>query len=126
MLSSQFENSLAAAELKCNEVSAALVSGEPMALAAATDALRQAALGLPALINGLSDADLHNNALKLRLSKIAAGLAAQRESLIRRTVLVERALHTIVPAARSATYAQAGATYASPGRQSGEFKVLAA
>ena len=126
MLPHQFEDSLSAAELQFNEVSAALVSGEPVALAGASAALRQAALDLSALMNGLCATDRHNQALKLRLSKLAAGLAAQRESLIRRTVLVERALHTLVPAARSATYAQAGATYASPGKQSGTFKVLAA
>ncbi len=126
MLSTHLDQTLAEAERKFNAVSAALVSGEPLALASAGTELRQAALALSALVQGLTALERNNKNLTARLKRLADGLACQRESLIRRTVLVERALHAIVPASRSATYAQAGAPYASTGKPSGAFKLLAA
>lgn len=126
MLSAQLEETLAEAERKFNTVSVALVQGEPLALANAGTELRQAALALSALVQRLTALERNNKNLTARLKGLADGLAFQRESLIRRTVLVERALHAIVPAARSVTYAQAGAPYASTGKPSGAFKLLAA
>lgn len=126
MFCAPLEQALTEAELKFDAVSAALVQGEPLVLASASTELRQTALDLSALVQGLTPFERNNKKLTQRLKRLAAGLAFQRESLIRRTVLVERALHAIVPATRSATYAQAGAPYASTGKQSGAFKLLAA
>lgn len=126
MISAHLEEALAEVELHFSDVSAALVSGEPLALAAASAALRQAAMDFSALLQRLTPADLKSKNLTSRLKNIAAGMATQRESLLRRTVLVERALHAIVPATQTATYAQATGPYGSLGKQTGAFKFLAA
>jgi hypothetical protein len=99
------------------------------------DELTHACAGLQPLVLTLSQS-MRNSALwradptlSLRLKQIAAALAAHRESLMRRSVLAERALATLIPSARAETYsAGAGArrAYAGFGRQSGEFKATAA
>jgi hypothetical protein len=120
------EQGLSAVENHFLEVSAALVSGESDALLSASAALKQASLDCAQLVQRLSPADLKNPALKLRLKALADGLAVRRESLIRRTVLVERALNAVVPATRSATYAKAAGPYGTAGQSSGSFKYLTA
>lgn len=120
------EDALRQVELCLNGVSAALVEGEPDALLGASAALQQAAMDFSAVLERLTPADFQNEALKSRLKKVAEGMALRRESLIRRTALVERALNAIVPASQNATYAQAVGPYGSPGKQTGAFKVLAA
>lgn len=126
MLPAHLEKSLSEVELHFNDLSAALVSGEPVALTVASAALRQAAIDFSALLQRLSPADVKHKALKARLTQISNGMALQRESLLRRTALVEMALNTVMPTAVKPTYAQTGEPYASLGRQSGAFKYLAA
>jgi hypothetical protein len=126
MFPAHIEQALVEVELHFNDVSAALVSGEPQALAAASAALRQAAIDFSTLLQRLSPMDLKNESFKLRVKKIAHGMASQRESLIRRMALVDMALNTIVPATQRTTYAQAVGPYGSAGKQSGAFKYLAA
>ena len=127
MFPAHIEQALTEVEHHFNDVSAALVSGEPLALATASTALRQAAIDFSGLLQRLTPSDRNNKNVKSRLKKIADGMAAQRECLLRRTVLVEMALNAIVPATRSATYAQAATgPYGSAGKQTGAFKYLAA
>ncbi len=127
MLPAHIEKELAEVELCLNEVSAALVSGEPTALAAASASLRQAALDFSGVLQRAASDDLQDNTLKLRLKKIADGMVLQRQSLIRRTVLVEMALNAVVPATGDATtYAKTTGPYGSAGKQTGAFKYLAA
>lgn len=125
-LSPHIAEALTEVEHHFEDVSAALVSGEPMALAAASAALQQAAIGFSGLLQRLTPVDLKNRDLNLRLKSLADGMATRRETLIRRTVLVERALNAIVPATQNATYAQVSGPYGSPGKQTGAFKYLAA
>lgn len=89
-------------------------------------ALQTLVVQLPALLRQ-SQTRQTDPLTRQRLRKIAALLATQRESLLRRTVLVERAL-ACMPATQSNTYALGvgRATYGAPGRQSGEFKMTAA
>lgn len=126
MFSTLLEDALLNVEQRLNAVSAALVSGEAVALETSSAALRQAAIDFSVVIKGLSAKDLDDERFKLRLKKIASGIASQRESLIRRTVLVDMALNTVVPATQGATYAQVAGPYGSAGKQSGAFKYLAA
>jgi len=126
MLPAHLEKALTDVELHFNDVSAALVGGEPLALSAASAALRQAAIDFSALVQRLTPADIKHKDLKPRLAQIADGMALQRESLLRRTAFVEMALNTVMPTAPHATYAQTGGPYGSPGRQTGAFKYLAA
>lgn len=126
MLSAHIEEGLRGVEGRFNDLSAALLRGEPLALCAASEALRQGALDFSELLQRLTPAELTNRDLKLRLKILSDGMAVRRESLIRRTVLVERALNAIVPATVSATYSRVAGPYGNPGKQTGAFKVLAA
>lgn len=119
-------DALAEVERHFNEVSAALISGEPLALAAASAALREASIIFSGLLQQLSAQDLQDADFKVRIKKIAVGMASQRESLLRRSALVEMALSAIVPATQSSTYAHTAGPYGSAGRQSGAFKYLSA
>ena len=126
LLPTNVEAALARVELCVDKVSVAIVSGEPSELIVASGALQQAAVDFSYLLQRLTEKKKKNKELKLRVKRIAAGMATQREGLIRRNVLVSRALNVIVPATRSTTYAQAVGPYGSAGKQTGVFKVLAA
>lgn len=126
MLSAHIEGALIEVESHFNDISKALVSDQPRALEVASTALRQATIDFSALLQRLTPAELKNSDLKLRLTTLSEGMVLRRESLIRRTVLVERALNAIVPATCNATYSRAAGPYGNPGKQTGAFKVLAA
>lgn len=129
-LSARVEEALSRVEICASELSAALVSGEPLGLTAASGALQQASVDFSELMQGLTTADRKSVDLQLRVKQVSACMAAQREALIRRTVLVNRALNEIVPATCNTTYAKtAGPSsqpYGSAVKQTGSFKVLAA
>ncbi len=125
-MSTSIEKSFADAERHVAEVAVAIVSGEPQSLGIASASLRQATLTLSDAVQRLSPAQQRDPRVSARVRKMAAALALQRESLIRRTVLVERALNTLVPATRDAGYAQGAGAYGRPGRQSGAFGRLSA
>jgi hypothetical protein len=85
-------------EQMLEDVSAALLAGEPLVLEAASTALRQAMAELSAQgrsTGGLLDADLRQ-----RLEKVSRTLAQQRSNLARRAVVVDRALATVLPQAQ--------------------------
>jgi hypothetical protein len=126
MLSPAIEKPLSQIEGQFKDISAAVDSGDPAVLEAAGLALRQAAVEFFNLLGGLSADVRSGKELKARLKMLANGLAIQRQGLIRRTVVVERALHAMVPATRESTYAQSCGPYAAAGRQTGAFKMLAA
>jgi hypothetical protein len=126
MMSAHAEKSLTEVELCFNDASAALVSGEPLALEAASAALRQKAIDFSALLQGLTPSERKDKNLKLRLKKITDGMAALRDGLYRRTALVDMALSAVVPATQDATYATATGPYGRVGKQTGAFKYLAA
>jgi uncharacterized coiled-coil protein SlyX len=120
------EETFALAEQCFEELSQALLSGEPAALAESSTKLQRAALELSVLVNRMPPKDPLAQAFKARLKKLATGLNVRRESLIRRTVLVDRALNALVPATVKSTYGTSGKTYAAVGKQTGAFKFLAA
>lgn len=122
----QLENAFALAEQCFVELSQALVSGEPATLAESSAKLQRAALELSALLIKISPTDPLAQAFKARLKKLAMGLNVRRESLIRRTVLVDRALNALVPATVKSTYGTSQKTYAAVGKQTGAFKFLTA
>jgi hypothetical protein len=126
MLSPEIEKPLVQIEVQFNAVAAAVNSGDPVALETLSTALRKAAADLFSLLEAAPADSRSLKELKTRLKKISSGLGIQRESMIRRTVVVERALHAMVPATRQSTYTQSAGPYAGPGRQSGAFKLLAA
>ena len=120
------ENAFALAEQCFEELSESLVIGEPAVLAESSAKLQRAALELSVLVRRIPPKDPLAQAFKARLKQLALGLSVRRESLIRRTVLVDRALNALVPATVKSTYGASGKTYAAVGKQTGAFKVLAA
>lgn len=126
MLHTDIEQPLAHIELQCDAMSAAVESGEPTALEAASNALRQASVDFSRLLETFPQAVLSDKELSSRVKKVAALMAIQRENLIRRTVSVERALHAMVPATRESTYSSASSLYGGATKQSGAFKGLSA
>lgn len=126
MVSARVEKSLAEVELCFSEVSAALVTGEPLALEVCSAAMRQAAIDISNVVQGLSPGERQDPDLKLRLLKISEGMATVKDGLFRRAALVDMALKTVVPTAQDSTYAKTSGPYGSPARQTGAFKYLAA
>ena len=120
------EAALSRAEHCFNELSMALVTGEPEALALSGVNLQGAALALSTMLKQTSPSDLQTLELKKRLAVLVAALGSRRESLIRHTVLVERALNALVPATVKSTYGQSPNAYGSVGPQTGAFKCLSA
>jgi len=118
-------------EAEIEQLSSALLSHQTEHLTSAAAALQATALGLSSAPLRESASTADNRALQNRLKKIAASLFSQRESLLRHSVLTERSLAALMPASRATTYspatgAHSGRNYGSAGRQSGEFKSLAA
>ena len=126
MFPAHIKDTLTDVESHFDVLSEALVSGDPVALEAASAALQQVALGFSQLVQRLTPTELQNKELKARLKILSDGMALRRESLIRRTVLVERALNAIVPATCAATYSRTAGPYGSAGTQTGAFRSLSA
>ena len=89
MLPAPMESALQQIEKQFKDLSAALVSGEPVALESACAAMRQASIDLSALAQSLTPAERRNRQLKLRLKTLVEGLGERRASLLRRSALVE-------------------------------------
>jgi hypothetical protein len=124
MSSTHIERALAGLELLFNQVSDELLKGEPQALENTSSALRQGSIDFLALVQSLAPEQRKDKIIQTRLRGLAAGMAMQKESLLRRMVLVEMALNAVVPATRRDSYAKAGSPFGSPGRQTGAFKYL--
>ena len=122
MLSAPLEAALQHVEKQFQDLSAALVSGEPVALESASAAMRQAGIDLSALTQRLIPAERKNPQLTLRLKALADGLGERRASLLRRTALVERELNTILPSNQGGTYTTSAGVYGSSAKSSGALK----
>lgn len=120
------ESALAQIEQRFAAVSAKLIAGEPQALAEAASAMQQVAVEFFQIAPSLSLSVDTAAALKARVRRLAAGMAIQRENLIRRQVVVQRTLDAILPAAQHCAYAKPGGPYGSVAKQTGAFKVLSA
>lgn len=120
------EELLAGVEKTLADVSAALLGGDPNEVLSASTAFKQATLVCADLLQRMTPAELKNPVLGSRLNTIAACLSVRRESLIRRAVLVERALNAVVPATRSSTYSGGGGPYGTAAKSTGSFRYLSA
>jgi hypothetical protein len=99
------EASLSSVEHLLDDVSAALLAGEPLVLQAASTSLRQAMMDMARLAPAATGLKSLDENMRKRLAKISLTLTQQRESLIRRAVVVDRTLLTVLPQAQSlATY----------------------
>lgn len=126
MLSAHLEAALQHIEKQFKDLSAALVTGEPVALESASAAMRQAGIDMSALVQRLTPTERKNQELALRLKALAEGLGERRAILLRRGALIERELHTILPTTQGGTYAGATSAYGSPAKSVGAFKRFSA
>ena len=118
--------SLVAAENCAHALSQALLAGDPARIEATSRELQQTALALSGLLQGARGKRANDPAFRQRLGRVLASLGMQREALLRRSAVVERSLHSIVPATRSSTYAGSARSYGHNARQTGAFKLLSA
>ena len=118
--------SLVAAENCADAVSQALLAGDPAHIETTSRELQQAALALSGLLQGARGKRAMDTAFRQRLGHVLASLGMQREALLRRSAVVERSLHSIVPATRPSIYAGSARSYGHNARQSGAFKLLSA
>ncbi|WP_394790097.1 hypothetical protein [Rhodoferax sp.] len=97
------ESGLSQVEHLLDKISVALIAGEPMALETSSTALRQAMAHLSTLVRSPSGAQLLDKNMRKRLEKVSQTLAQQRSNLIRRAVVVDRALATVLPQTQSSS-----------------------
>ena len=126
MLPASLEAALQHIEKQFKDLSAALVSGEPVALESASAAMRQAGIDLSSLIQRVAPAEQKDPQITLRLKSLAAGLGERRASLLRRTALIERELNTILPVTQGGTYTNSVGVYGSSAKSSGALKRFSA
>ena len=122
----KIETAFLQAEHCFQQASTALVSGEPEAVLASSVMLQRAAVELSALLKQAPQNHLHKNLYKSRLKLLTTSLGSRNESLVRRKVLVDRALNALVPSTVKSTYGQGPNAYGTVGRQTGAFKTLSA
>ena len=122
----KIEEAFLQTELCFQEVSSALVSGAPEALLASSAKLQCAAIELSDLLKQAPKNHTHTQAYQSRLNALATSLGGRKESLVRRKVLVDRALNALVPSTVKSTYGQSPNAYGAVGRQTGAFKTLSA
>jgi len=120
------EEAFLQAEHCFQEVSTALVSGAPEALLTSSAKLQHAAFELSYLLKQAPQNHPHTHVYKSRLKALTTSLGDRKESLVRRKVLVDRALNALVPSTVKSTYGQSPNAYGAVGRQTGAFKTLSA
>ena len=125
MTAVELEKSLTSIESLIQQISETLTVGDPVALTTASTHLRQAAIELSNMLPRIDSMTLKNASLKLRLTQISINLASRRQSMLRQSGLVERALNTLVPASQTATYSKTAGLYGAPGKSSGTFNFIA-
>lgn len=115
-----------------NQVSRYLLDPSSGDLRQASVDLQEAVIALSRLPQLSSSNRQVESSLHMRLRQTKASFDACRETLMRRSILTESSLNTLMPATRSATYAAPATArysrqpYGSAGRQSGEFRATSA
>jgi hypothetical protein len=113
----ELDAALSRIERQLDAMDAAVGQGDAAAVESLGGVLRQVVADFSQLVEG-RHAAFSNPGVQRRLKQIAQNLASQRESLIRRSASVERALHALIPATESATYVPpSGAASFGPGRR---------
>jgi hypothetical protein len=113
-------------EERFNTLAGALIDGSAESLQAASSSLQLLAVELVRMLEAGGQGPLVQSACSRRIQSLTAGLAVVRESLLRQSAYVDRALELIVPAAQQKATYSGSRTYGGSIRQSGAFKVLAA
>jgi predicted Abi (CAAX) family protease len=123
----EFLQGLAIAEHSTQILAAALLAGQPDGVAAAAQGMQQSAQALSAALQGLQRRGSQvDPGLQHRLRRLGHDLAMQREACLRRAAVVDRAVVSLIPSARSSTYAGVTGPYGQQARRSGAFKLMSA
>ena len=130
MISQTLDSQLSQFEAQLALLSEALLRHDAHGLVTASVELQSTVVLFSRVLQVAAAQIRQNPQAQLRVKKIAAALSSVRQGLLRQSVVVDRALGALVPAAKSNTYApNAGygrQPYGSAGRQSGEFRALSA
>jgi hypothetical protein len=131
MTTANFQDLLDQVEFQIGQLSQALTAHQTNDLATASAGLQAIAIEFSKLLQQVPVSYRWESVLQLRVKKIAAMLASQRESLIRRATTAERALGSLVPSIQLSTYSpflgvHARKPYGSAGCRSGEFQTSTA
>ncbi|VWX60252.1 conserved hypothetical protein [Burkholderiales bacterium 8X] len=95
-------------ERQLDEVDAALLADEPTRLQEACSSLRGVAISFARMLEAALSAEVFDAGFKRRVEAVAERLNTQRTSLARRSVVVERALASIMRPSGDATYSVPG------------------
>ena len=125
MLPNQLEDLLTRIEEHFEAMSRSLVAGDAPAMEQASAVLRLEAVEFGRALQNGRPLEM-SEGTRLRLSRVAAGLASQREGLLRHAAVVDQSLGSLVPATRRATYAAGSGPFGNNTRQSGAFRLLSA
>jgi hypothetical protein len=120
------EKQLDLLEQQFNEVSSALIDGDPVLVESSSVALQQLAVDFLLIADELGRGSLAPAHLALRVKALSVGMPTLHANLLRRSFYVDRALQLVVPATQTTTYSGTTSPYGSGARQSGQFKVLSA
>ena len=119
------EQQLSLLEAQLKAVSGAVIAADPQDLHSTSATLQQLAVEFLQLHNGYGANRLDAPHLTLRLQALGQGMSMVRESLLRRSAYVERALAVLAPQAQ-ATYADNSGPYGGVARTAGNFKAFSA
>ncbi|GAB3364277.1 MULTISPECIES: hypothetical protein [Giesbergeria] len=90
------EHALHAVELQLQELSAALLAADPLALQTCSERMRQVSVDFIAALEGLQVATV-TQGLEQRIQQIHSTLSVQRDSLARLAALAERQAAVLLP-----------------------------
>ena len=102
------ESLLIDVERQLDDVDSALLAAEPTRLQEACTALRQLAIAFARVLESALSAETFDQVFRRRIEAVAERLNTQRVSLARRSVVVERALASIMRPSADATYSVPG------------------
>lgn len=130
-MSAVFVACLRNVDVRIQAVSEALNSSSVEDLVNASTNLQQAVYQLHALLQRTSPVLLKQNLVSSQVNKAVAALTSVQENLLRRSMMTQQTLQTLIPTARSSTYgvgmgARLRQPYGSAGQRSGEFQVAVA
>ncbi len=126
MSPAELEHLLSQVESQCHALAVAVGQSEPDVVRASSAALHKLAMDTAHFFAAQPNAAQTSRADCARLKRAAMSLTLQREQLVRRAAMNERALQALVPATREASYAQLAGPYGGAVRQSGAFSLLKA
>ena len=118
------QDSLDQAQRSVAATGQALLLGDPERVHAATRELHDGAHALALALRGVDGGASLVASLRERLVSVARDIGIQREALLRRSAVVDRALQALVPQTQSSTYSGALGRYAGRSTSTAAFRTF--